>query len=146
MAVYQKVLVALDLVGMENNPVIQKAKAIGDLFGSELHLIHVVERLYTYGTTPFPTDLSDWQEEFEEQAKEKVTKIGTLLKVPPSRQKVISGNPKEEILEEAERIGATLIIIGSHSREGLSYMLLGSSANGVANAANCDVLVVKVKQ
>jgi len=145
MSQYKTILAALDLIKMEESPVVKKAKSLASLYGAKLHLIHVVERLYTYGTPPFPTDINDWQREFEEAAGAKMEKLGDHLGVPQNYQTIVSGNPKEEILEEADKIGADLIIVGSHSRQGLSYMLLGSSASGVVNAATCDVLVIKVQ-
>lgn len=45
------------------------------------------------------------------------------------------------ITREAEERGAELIVIGSHGRTGVSYVLAGSVATAVTQHAKCSVLV-----
>ena len=52
------------------------------------------------------------------------------------------GSTKMSIVKLAKKIGADLIITGSHGRHGL-VNLLGSTASGILHGADCDVLVVK---
>lgn len=61
--------------------------------------------------------------------------IGPLL--------VESGDPREVILGEAEKLHAELIIMGTHGRRGVSRVLLGSVAESVVRTAHCSVLVVR---
>lgn len=56
---------------------------------------------------------------------------------------VIIGTPASEIRRLAEKIGADLIVLGTHGRHGLAPML-GSTASAVLHGAPCDVLAVKV--
>ncbi len=56
---------------------------------------------------------------------------------------VLSGNPKEVILEEARRWNADLIVVGSHGRRGFKRFLLGSVSEAVAMNAHCSVVVVR---
>jgi nucleotide-binding universal stress UspA family protein len=56
---------------------------------------------------------------------------------------VLSGNPKEVILEEARRWDADLIVVGSHGRRGFKRFLLGSVSEAVAMNAHCSVVVVR---
>jgi nucleotide-binding universal stress UspA family protein len=56
---------------------------------------------------------------------------------------VLSGNPKEVILEEAKKWNADLIIVGSHGRRGFKRLLLGSVSEAVAMNAHCSVVVVR---
>ena len=46
------------------------------------------------------------------------------------------------IVEYAEEIAADLIIIGTHGRAGLEYILLGSVAEGVVRGASRPILVI----
>jgi universal stress protein A len=55
----------------------------------------------------------------------------------------LTGLPVDQILKFADRAHIGLIVIGSHGRTGLSRLLMGSVAEGVARKANCHVLVVK---
>jgi nucleotide-binding universal stress UspA family protein len=56
---------------------------------------------------------------------------------------VLSGNPKEAILEEAKKWNAGLIVVGSHGRRGFKRFLLGSVSEAVAMNAHCSVVVVR---
>ena len=53
------------------------------------------------------------------------------------------GRPYEEIVEETDKVGADLIVIPSHNRQGLHGVLLGSVAENVVRHAHCSVLVVR---
>lgn len=56
---------------------------------------------------------------------------------------VLPGDPRQRILEEAERLNATHIVVGTHDRKGLAHLVLGSVAEGVVHGARVPVLVVK---
>jgi len=54
----------------------------------------------------------------------------------------VIGAPDHAILEEAGRIGADCIIMGSHGHGRLYDFLVGSTASGVIKRAKCAVLVI----
>jgi nucleotide-binding universal stress UspA family protein len=56
---------------------------------------------------------------------------------------VVSGKPKEAILEQAQQWAADLIVVGSHGRRGFKRFLLGSVSEAVAMNAHCSVVVVR---
>jgi nucleotide-binding universal stress UspA family protein len=56
---------------------------------------------------------------------------------------VLSGSPKQIILEEAEAFGAGLIVVGSHGYGALERFLLGSVSQAVALHAKCSVEIVR---
>jgi nucleotide-binding universal stress UspA family protein len=56
------------------------------------------------------------------------------------------GNPGDEIIDYATKIGADLIVMGTHGRGGLERVLLGSVAEKVLRGSSCPVLVVPVRQ
>lgn len=56
------------------------------------------------------------------------------------------GEPYVEIVREAERIGADLIVMGTHGRSGFSHALLGSVAEKVLRLAPCPVVVVRSRK
>lgn len=55
---------------------------------------------------------------------------------------VLPGQPAAVILREAERLGADLIVVGSHSAEALDGRLLGSVATKVLQLAKVPVFMV----
>ena len=56
---------------------------------------------------------------------------------------MLEGSPKQAIVEEAERWGADLVVVGSHGRGFWGRLLLGSVSHAVAARANCPVLIVR---
>jgi nucleotide-binding universal stress UspA family protein len=72
-----------------------------------------------------------------QQAEAKLS--GTGVKVTRS---ACEGKPAKVLIDEAERLGARMIVIGNRRMQG-SGRLLGSVANEVAHHAPCDVYIVK---
>jgi nucleotide-binding universal stress UspA family protein len=58
---------------------------------------------------------------------------------------IIRGHPKEALLDEAERWGADLIIVGSHGYRGWQRFLLGSVSQAIASHAHCSVEIVRTR-
>jgi nucleotide-binding universal stress UspA family protein len=50
------------------------------------------------------------------------------------------------ILQEAEKLDADLIVMGSHGRGALHRALLGSVSEGVLHKATCPVMIIPVKR
>ena len=57
---------------------------------------------------------------------------------------VPSGAPNEQILREADRFAADLIVLGSHGARGFRQFLIGSVSEAVAMHAQCSVEVHRV--
>jgi nucleotide-binding universal stress UspA family protein len=58
---------------------------------------------------------------------------------------VVDGAPAPAILNYAEQIGASVIVVGTHGRTGLARVALGSVAERVVRAAPCSVLVERLR-
>jgi universal stress protein A len=59
------------------------------------------------------------------------------------RTKVELGAPDTNIVEEAKKSGADLIVISTHGRTGLSHILVGSVTEKVVRHAGCPVLSIR---
>jgi nucleotide-binding universal stress UspA family protein len=53
------------------------------------------------------------------------------------------GHPAESIVDEAERGGFGLIVVGASGHHGMARFLIGSTSSRVVAHAHCDVLVVR---
>ncbi|MDX6619038.1 MAG: hypothetical protein QOK36_1424 [Gaiellales bacterium] len=53
------------------------------------------------------------------------------------------GHPADSIVDEAERGGFDLIVVGSSGHHGIARFLVGSTTVRVVTHAHCDVLVVR---
>ncbi|MGQ4877429.1 universal stress protein [Billgrantia sp. LNSP4103-1] len=56
--------------------------------------------------------------------------------------RVLDGDPRRAIIEEAKREHADLIVIGKRGRNRIQELLLGSTAEAMARGAQCPVLIV----
>lgn len=141
---YEKIILALSL-SVTDQPLIKKAQGLIKEERIELYLIHAVEHINTYGAAYGISAGIDVENVLLEEAKKSVKEIASSLNVPLIRQIVKIGSPKFIILDQAEKIEADLILVGSHGRHGIQ-LLLGSTANAVLHGAKCDVLAVRLKE
>lgn len=56
--------------------------------------------------------------------------------------KILEGPVTSEITRWARELGASMIVLGTHGRTGLSHILLGSVAEKTVRHASCPVLTV----
>lgn len=61
---------------------------------------------------------------------------------PPMDTLVVEGDIPGEIVDHATRLGAGLIVMGTHGRRGFDHMMLGSVTERVLRRAPCPVLTV----
>jgi nucleotide-binding universal stress UspA family protein len=72
-------------------------------------------------------------------------KRNQVTKLPVDSQ-ILYESPRDAIIEEAERWGADLIVVGSHGYRGYKRFLLGSVSQSVAAHAPCSVLIVRAPE
>ncbi len=142
---YKHILLAVDFFEPAQI-VIDRAKALADIYKATLSLIHVVDSMpfpdTSYGLdTAYNVDLTG---EMIAAARKKLSDLAINLSVEQDHTWVELGNPNLEITRIAEENQVDLIVVGSHGRHGLS-LLLGSTANGVLHHAKCDVLAVRLQ-
>jgi nucleotide-binding universal stress UspA family protein len=61
------------------------------------------------------------------------------------KQVIRVGDPRREILKEAETLDRPLILLASHGRGGLSRVVFGSVASGLLRAARGPILIVRAR-
>jgi nucleotide-binding universal stress UspA family protein len=122
--------------------------------GSEVKIISAVEIPYVPTTEAWVLPDSYYNEleaaakaQAEEAIKDAVARIksGEAAGLAISTD-ILNGSPKDVILDEAEKWGADLIVLGSHGYSGWQRFLLGSVSHAVATHARCSVEIVRQKQ
>jgi len=58
----------------------------------------------------------------------------------------VEGFPAREITQQARKLRAKYIVMGSHGHSGLYDLLVGSTTSGVIKRAKCPVVVVQARQ
>ena len=77
-------------------------------------------------------------------AEKKLADIAATVNLPPERVSAVVrfGSIYTEVLDEADKTGTDLVVIGSH-RPTMATFLLGSNASTIVRHAKCSVLVVR---
>lgn len=60
-----------------------------------------------------------------------------------TESRVLAGDPRETLAQEARDERADLLVMGSHGRTGIAKLMLGSVSSHIVTHAPCSVLVVK---
>ncbi len=144
MALYKHILLAVELSPESDHLIIQKTKEFIKQHQVQVTVIHVVEHYVNFGAAYAMPGGIEVEQELIKNAEKMLQEIGSELKIPSSHIIVKSGAAKHVIVDEAKAVGADLIVVGSHGRHGVR-LLLGSTANAVLHAAECDVLAVRVR-
>jgi nucleotide-binding universal stress UspA family protein len=81
----------------------------------------------------------------DDKLKDAEAKLHGLLaqNTPEISNAAIDGIPGKVIIEEAEKFGADIIVVGSHGYGFWERAMIGSVSDSVVHHAHCSVLVVK---
>jgi len=90
----------------------------------------------------------EWERIFEERSVDNIARaISRFGETGVERTKIaaktLRGDPKIAILDEAERWGADLIVVGTHGYNALQRLWLGSVSRAVASHAKCSVEIAR---
>jgi nucleotide-binding universal stress UspA family protein len=126
--------------------VVDRAACLAQSFGSRLWLLHVF--LPRHAPVPYSVDRQRLR---REKAREILLKRRRLRQYAARlRQqhvevtlRSIAGNIPAVILNEAQRVHADLIILGSHGHGNLYHALLGGVGQKVKRKAMCPVMLVR---
>jgi nucleotide-binding universal stress UspA family protein len=92
-----------------------------------------------YTIEPIEDYLKKAAEKYTREIKKLCDKNGVAAKIS-----IKTGHPVEEIVKEAKRSKANLIVMGSHGRSALSATVLGSVSYGVIhNDTSIPILIVR---
>jgi nucleotide-binding universal stress UspA family protein len=136
------ILVPLDFsrASMES---LKYALELARKFAAGVHLVHVTEP--DEAAPPGAAHLMRETAESLVSAREKLAKTHERHLFPfwPENIHVRTGQPFQEICQQARELDADLIVLATRGRSGLRRILLGSTAERVVRFAPCPVLVVR---
>ena len=151
MSIYQQILVAVD-GSPTSDRALDEAIRLAHLMGSRLRLVHVIDELsyfidykstmiYINDTLP---QIRAAGEELLARGQQKAQAQGVS-----ADSVLVSGDMGrlwEHVAEQAKRVNADLIIVGSHGRRGIGRALMGSDAEQIIRHAPVPVLVVRASE
>jgi universal stress protein A len=142
-AVIRKIMVPTDF-SPSSDQALEYAISLAQTFGATVLLLHVIEP-FPYSVTDSLTVVDHFKalhtiaSSLIKEARKKLT-----LKNIPSETRLVSGSPYREIVKEAERNKADLIVMGTQGRTGVGRLLIGSQAEKVVRLAGCPVATVRL--
>jgi universal stress protein G len=144
-AMYKQILVPIDLADPDlAKPAVSTAVMMAGLSSGTIRLVNVLPLTPVMLAEYVPPDFESQQRKSSEEALAIICKEVAL---DPARVSSVvrQGGIHQEILEEANAIGADLIVMSSHRvhRPGIRTYFLGSNAGHVVRYAQCSVLVVR---
>ncbi len=149
----KKILIAVD----SSEYSLKAAKyafALAEQTGAEIAFIHVNDFPVISTMTssdPFMADggvIMPEMMEIQQQNSEKVIKnlkaeIGITTE---TKDFIVTGNAKDEIVNVADEWNAGMIVLGTHGRTGFDHFISGSVAESVSRHASCPVLIIPNKK
>src|SRR3712207_1354001 len=139
---FKTILVPVDLAEVEAaKPAIDKAVDLAHNSEGSLRLVYVRPVVpVTYMEFMPPA----FEEEQQAEAEKTLAELAATVTLPAERVSAVVrfGSVYNEVLDEAEKTGADLVVVGSH-RPTMATFLLGSNASTIVRHAKCSVLVVR---
>jgi nucleotide-binding universal stress UspA family protein len=140
----QTILYATDL-GPHGSEVFNHAFSLAKQYDAKIHIVHALEPMSDYAQSlvetlvPPDTLKALHQQGFEQVNQEMHRRLEKFCQehLHPEAQsvvadmRVVEGHPAQVILDEAKRINANLIVLGSHGQTALGEMFMGSVAHKV---------------
>jgi nucleotide-binding universal stress UspA family protein len=139
---FKTLLVPVDVTEAETAmPAIDRAAAMAAASEGSVRLIYVISVVpmnYMEFATP------DFLDDQQKAAERELDGIASKIALPSRRVSTLvrMGSIYHEVLDEAEKVGADLVVVGSH-RPSMRTYLLGSNAGTIVRHATCSVLVVR---
>ena len=156
MVKFKKILYATDL-SPNSTYAFQYALELAEKFGGQIVILHVAER---------KTTLDDQYDALAGRRVEKDVKKAALVRVRKRLEsfkekafadtsgkndlvasvEIVEGYPAEEIIKKAKSLKCDVIIMGTHGKGLLSFMLLGSVAERVLRHSSKPVMVIPLPE
>lgn len=151
MSPFSKILVPTDFSDSAR-VALERALDLRQQFGASLTLLHVYQIPISYPNGyVFTADVLGSIEEAArgqmgrelEWAERRAKALSTDAELVRVETRLLIGAPSLAIVEEAERGGHDLIVMGTHGHTGLKHLFIGSVAERVVRTAPCPVLTIR---
>lgn len=115
------------------------ARTLADAFGAELHVLHLTENVFLHAVVSDPQAIATAAERNLSDRLTDEDRRRFQVTVAVER----SDHPADEIVSYARTHNINLIVMGTHSRSGVSHAVIGSVAEKVVRAAPCPVVTIR---
>ena len=157
---YKNILYATDLSANSTNA-FRHAVALAKQSDADIHILHAVEELSDQARTTLMMFIMDEKQrndainnrtssaetalkEIQDKFWSSLTEEDQVLRERIKSIEVIEAYPAEAILNQAEKLGCDLIVLGPHA-QGFSHTFLGNTAKRVMRRSQVPTLIVPAK-
>jgi len=146
---FKRILVTVD-GSTTSKLALQQAIRMAKEGGAELRIVHVVNEV-TYDWPEgkkYDAVVATFQEaggKLLAEAEAEARKAGVTAETRMAEITTTGRRVADAIAAEADAWPADVIVIGTHGRQGMNRLLLGSVAEGVARVATTPVLLIRDK-
>jgi nucleotide-binding universal stress UspA family protein len=150
MGAYRKILVAVDGSAASTKG-LREAIRVAKTEGARLFILHVVDEYPAFAAldgmmagAPGANLVPALREGGKRVlAKAQAVAAKQNVKAKAILREMLSGPAAYPIVREAKKVGANLIVLGTHGRRGVRRLVLGSDAEQVVRTASVPVLLVR---
>jgi len=150
MSAYRKILVAVD-GSPASSKGLREAIRLAQAEGARLFIVHVVDEYPAFAVMDGMmagapgADLVPALREGGKKVLAKAVAAAHKQKVNAKGilREMLAGPAALPIVREARKVGADLIVLGTHGRRGVRRLVLGSDAEQVVRTASVPVLLVR---
>ena len=121
------------------------AISMAEKYGARLHLLHVVDESVDMTGFYLPHAAVENEELNMVSAAEKTLDRLCHLKlknINDYESHVMEGTPSKEIVKYVNEKGIDLLIMGTHSKQGIEQLIFGSTTKKVCKMVSCPVLTI----
>lgn len=135
-----RVLAAVDL-SHAARPVIAAGERFAALFGALLRIMHAVEPMPAIPGFPRDLDGDEWFRSVERLLE---TTVWPLIEAPGADRVIRRGRAAAAIVSEVSQWNADLVVVGSHGKDWVDRLLIGSTSERLLHLLPALTLVVPV--
>ena len=138
------IIAAIDFSGASQK-ILDEVERLAKAFSAKVWLIHVADPDpdfvgYDAGPKSVRDQVAAKIHELHKQLQAKAQDL--RLRGVDSTALLIQGQTVEKILLEARKLGADMIIVGSHGHGAMYQFLVGSVSEGILRESRCPIFVV----
>jgi nucleotide-binding universal stress UspA family protein len=143
---FTRILVPTDF-SAPSDIALEYARTLARHFAAKLHVLHVIEETPLESALgaealvpPTPAVRTERLQNALERLSHRITEDDR--RELAAKTEVVFGKPSHTIVDYASDNGFDLIVMGTHGREGIAHLLMGSVAELVVRSARCPVMTV----
>lgn len=149
------VIAAVDPVHERDKPaeldhaILKAARKLSEELGGPLHVVHGFDPSPAYAVSadsmafPIATPIHEMTEALRARHQDAVKELVEPYGLPPGNVHVVEGETRKILVGLAEKLGASVVVMGAIARGPLKRLVLGSTAEQVLDRLPSNLLIVK---